>query len=82
MEAEYNHLPSQVNVVYRHPIEEEDEFEMKPGYSNFQKIENGELLAKDKHGEIKSHKDGLILMPLYQKKGEDGFFIVEEVKTK
>ena len=52
---------------------------MNPGYSNFQKIKEGEVLAKDKHGEIVSHTDGMILMPLYQKKGEDGFFIIREV---
>lgn len=79
MEQEYSHLPKHVNVLYRHPIEDEDGFEMKPGYSNFQAIQNNEWLASDKHGEIHAHVDGLILMPLYQKKGEDGFFIVEEI---
>jgi len=81
MKQEYEHLPQHVNVVYRHPVEEEDNFVMKKGYGNFQKIEEGELLAKDRHGEIISHKNGMILMPLYQSKGEDGFFIVEEVKN-
>ena len=81
MQNEYAHLPKQVNVVYRHPVEEEEGFVMNKGYTNFKEIEEGEVLANDKHGEIVSHKKGMILMPLYQKKGEDGFFIVEEVKA-
>lgn len=71
-------LPYVVNVIYHHPIEEEDEFEMKLGYTNFQKIKKDEVLAKDKNGEVLSPFDGMILMPLYQKKGSDGFFIVEK----
>lgn len=81
MEREYEHLPKQVNVIYRHPVEEEENFVMNEGYINFQEIKEGEVLANDKHGEIISHKDGLILMPLYQKKGGDGFFIVEKIKA-
>lgn len=80
MQNDFAHLPRKVNVLYRHPIEEEDGFVMEEGFSNFQKIRKGELLAYDKHGPITSHLDGLILMPLYQKKGSDGFFIVEEEK--
>lgn len=79
MVTSFIELPKHVEVVYRHPIDEEDKFVMKPGYVNFQEIKKGEILAHDKHGEIKSHTDGLILMPLYQSKGEDGFFIVKEV---
>ena len=74
----YNeNLPYVSEVIYHHLIDEEDEFEMKKGYVNFQKVKKGELLAKDKFGEILCPLDGLILMPLYQKKGSDGFFIVQ-----
>ncbi|MCB9227915.1 MAG: succinylglutamate desuccinylase/aspartoacylase family protein [Chitinophagales bacterium] len=79
METSFKNLPKHVEVIYRHPIEEDDKFIMKPGYVNFQSIKKGEVLAHDKHGEIVSHTDGLMLMPLYQSKGEDGFFIVKEV---
>ncbi|MGB1248772.1 MAG: hypothetical protein ACPG4Z_07785 [Chitinophagales bacterium] len=72
-------LPKAVNVIYRHPVDDEDEFVMKKGYSNFQPIAKGEQLATDKNGAILSPHDGLILMPLYQKKGSDGFFIVAEL---
>lgn len=73
-------LPFVSEVNYHHPITEDDEFIMKEGYSNFQEIKKGELLASDKNGNIYSEIDGLILMPLYQKKGSDGFFIVQKTK--
>lgn len=71
-------LPYVVEVSYRHAIEEEDEFVMQAGYTNFQTIKKDELLAHDKNGEIRSPHNGMILMPLYQKKGNDGFFIVQK----
>ncbi len=73
-------LPQMVEFCYRHAVSEEDEFEMQPGYRNFQAIEKGELLAHDKYGPIYAAVEGLMLMPLYQKQGVDGFFIVREVK--
>lgn len=71
-------LPYVVAVLYHHAITEEDEFVMRPGYSNFSKITKGEHLADDKEGKILAPNDGMVLMPLYQKKGSDGFFIVEK----
>ena len=53
---------------------------MKPGYKNFQKISKGEVLAEDRNGHIVSQYNGRILMPLYQKQGEEGFFIIKEIK--
>jgi len=38
------------------------------------------VLAQDRTGEIKACETGLILMPLYQALGNDGFFLVREVK--
>lgn len=70
-------LPSLVRFTYRHAIDENDKFVMRPGYKNFQKIEEGEVLADDKSGFVKANSDGMILMPLYQKQGEDGFFIIQ-----
>jgi len=71
-------LPQVARLLYKHNIEPKDEFKMKDGYKNFQKVGEGESLANDTQGEIKSKNDGMILMPLYQKKGEDGFFIIKE----
>ncbi|MEM1324632.1 MAG: succinylglutamate desuccinylase/aspartoacylase family protein [Bacteroidota bacterium] len=72
-------LPKVTELVYMHRISEEDHFKMKAGFKNFDRIEKGQLLATDKNGKILSPTDGLILMPLYQQQGENGFFIVKEV---
>ena len=71
-------LPYVVNVLYHHAISDDDNFVMKAGYSNFSKVSKGEHLADDKNGAILAPNTGMILMPLYQKKGNDGFFIVEK----
>lgn len=67
-------------VRYRWAVEPDDRFEMKAGYKNFKKIKKGEVLASDKKGSIQAPKKGRIFMPLYQKSGEDGFFIVKRLK--
>lgn len=67
--------PRILEVRYRHAVTPKDEFEMRAGYDNFQPIARGEVLAKDSLGDVKAAEQGLILMPLYQKQGEDGFFI-------
>lgn len=71
-------LPQVARLLYKHGIEDESNFEMKGGYQNFQLVSKEECLARDVNGEIKCKEDGMILMPLYQKKGEDGFFIIKE----
>jgi succinylglutamate desuccinylase len=70
------HLPKVVQLRYVHKIAPESGFAMRPGYKNFQAIGAGEHLADDAHGPITAPCDGLILMPLYQKQGTDGFFVV------
>jgi hypothetical protein len=64
----------------RHAIGAGDQFVMEPGYTNFQVVERGQLLAHDRHGEIRARENGYMLMPLYQSQGTDGFFLVREVK--
>lgn len=71
--------PKILEVRHREVVTEEDEFEMNPGFQNFDEIRRGQILAKNKTGEIKATESGLILMPLYQKQGADGFFIGREV---
>lgn len=75
-----HHLPHKVSVLYRHEVKEDDKFKMKPGYKNFQKVKKGEIVARDSGGTIQVKADGLIFMPLYQERGKDGFFIVQELE--
>ena len=82
-----NHLETYVvegnksfKLDYIYSIEEGEEFEMKPGFVGFSRIKKGEVLAHNKHGNIIAKSDGRILMPLYQKQGEDGFFMIKKIK--
>ncbi len=72
-------LPHFVRVIYRHAISPEDQFHMYPGYNNFHEVYKGEPIARDAKGEILCPFSGLMLMPLYQSQGSDGFFIMEKL---
>lgn len=72
--------PHKVQFVYKHIIEEGDEFEMLDGFQNFDPVKKGDWLGNDKFGKVFAQNDGFILMPLYQKQGNDGFFIVKAVE--
>lgn len=72
-------LPKVAELVTIHSIDNQDNFKMNPDYKNFQTVKKGEILAYDKSGAIRASEDGLILMPLYQKQGDDGFFLVKKV---
>ena len=83
----YNILKTQANktrhifeVIYRHKIEKEDSFKMLNGFKSFQKISKGKELAISNSKTIKAKLKGEIFMPLYQNKGEDGFFIIKRIK--
>ncbi len=70
--------PRVLEVLCRHPVLAEDEFRMEPGFVNLQRIQVGQLLARDRKGEIHSSWNARLLMPLYQELGNDGFFVVRE----
>ena len=76
-----HHLHGFMEVRHRHPVGKQDGFRMEEGFSNFQHIEAGRLLARDRDGEIRAVESGRILLPLYQGQGSDGFFIAREVHT-
>jgi len=78
--ADMDDVPPVVEVRYHHVIREDDGFVMEPGYSNFQPVERGQLLARDRRGPIRAGEAGQILMPLYQGQGTDGFFLVRRVR--
>jgi predicted deacylase len=69
-----------IEVRYRHSIRPEANFRMEPGFRSFQPVNRGQLLARDRSGDITARESGLILMPLYQVLGDDGFFLAREVK--
>ncbi len=73
-------LPEVVEVRHREPVEEGDGFVMDPGYASFQPVAEGEHLARRGEEDVHADRSGLILMPLYQPQGEDGFFVIQPVR--
>ena len=73
-------LPKVSRLIFKHSIEEGDSFRMKEGFKNFQRVVKDEVLGYDKQGEITAPEDALILMPLYQKQGEDGYFLINKLE--
>jgi succinylglutamate desuccinylase len=73
-------IPRVIEVRLRHAITPVDQFRMEPGFSNFHPVRKGELLARDEHGLVLAPESGRVLLPLYQGKGNDGFFIAREVR--
>lgn len=68
-------LPQFVRIESRHAITPADEFRMEPGFANIQPISADQLLAHDRNGEVRAPRTGILLMPLYQSQGDDGFFL-------
>lgn len=66
-------------ITHHLKLTSDDVFKMQPGFVNFQKITEGELLAHLNKKPIRAPHDGRIFMPLYQDEGEDAFFIVKRV---
>jgi succinylglutamate desuccinylase len=72
-------LPKIAELLTVHSIKEGDAFKMRPGFKNFQPVALNEILAEDKNGVIRSPQDGMVLMPLYQPLGSDGFFLIKKI---
>lgn len=75
------YLPKVAHLIKAHRIRPNDGFTMLPGYKNFQKVKKGETLAYDRKGPIQAEVSARILMPHYQEKGDDGFFLVKAEKN-
>jgi len=76
--ADTRHLPGAMELVHRHGIGPLDGFVMDPGYRSFQPVRTGQAVAKDVRGPVRVDRNARLLMPLYQKLGDDGFFLVRE----
>ncbi len=78
LQKSFSELPRVTRLIHAHHIKPGDAFKMRPGYVNFQKVQQGEHLADDIRGALLAKHTSLILMPLYQAQGSDGFFLVQE----
>jgi hypothetical protein len=66
-------------VIYLYRIQKHDTFKMINGFKSFEKIKKGTKLAVHNKEEITSIYNGSIFMPLYQKRGAEGFFIIKPI---
>jgi succinylglutamate desuccinylase len=73
-------LPAVVEILHRHPIEPDDGFRMVEGFVNFTPVTKGQLLAADRRGDLRAHRDGLLVLPSYQGLGDDGYFLGRRVR--
>ena len=69
-----------LRIVYRYALESTEDFNMCPGFESFQVVSAGQLLATHHGEDVRSDRDGRILMPLYQPQGDEGFFLMEELQ--
>ena len=72
-------FPDISELIYVHNIKLEDKFKMNNGYTNFQRVNKGDLLGKDIAGDVVAPHSGYLMMPLYQKQGKEGFFITKAI---
>lgn len=72
--------PPIVEIVHRQAIQAVDQFRMEPGFENFSRVAKGQLLAKDRTGEIRAPNACHVMLPLYQEQGDDGFFLARPVR--
>jgi len=63
-------------IFYRHKLPEVHSFQMAEGFWSFQALPKGTLLATEAGMPVAMEKKGILFMPLYQKQGEEGFFLI------
>lgn len=74
-----SHLKQFYEITFRHAIKDRDQFDLKPGYRNFQKLKNDEILGYEGSLELKANKGSQLFMPLYQGQGDDGYFLIKPI---
>ena len=84
-QASYSRLDSQsagmshfYEIYERFAIKDGDHFEMRNGYTNFQKVKKGEVVATYNGAEQSIDDHSMIFMPLYQSRGNDGYFLIRK----
>jgi succinylglutamate desuccinylase len=63
-------------VQYRQAVIPGSGFAMAPGFPSFRKVVEGEVVANNRTGAVRSPMSGYIFLPRYQDQGEDGFFLL------
>ncbi len=74
-----NNENSIFEVIFKYHIKKNENFLMQPHFKSFQNIKKGTFLATSNGERIFSQYTAQLFMPLYQKSGDDGFFIVRSI---
>jgi succinylglutamate desuccinylase len=72
-------LPGVVDVRCRYEVRAGEGFRMVDGFRSFQPVRRGQHIGDHALEPVLSPLTGLLLMPLYQRQGDDAFFIVRGV---
>jgi hypothetical protein len=72
-------LPRVMEVKDLHFVREGDGFQMEPGFTHYNRVTTGQILAHDDRGELRASMTGRILMPLYKPPSDHGFFITKDL---
>ena len=67
-------------VVYLHRVRAHETFSMNNEFKSFQRVSKGTPLATNNNEIVKAKFTSLIFMPLYQKQGAEGFFLIKPIK--
>ncbi|NRD22209.1 succinylglutamate desuccinylase/aspartoacylase family protein [Winogradskyella litoriviva] len=81
LENSSKNIASIFEIIYKYHIKPKELFTMKEGFESFQNIKKGTVLATTNGKFIYSEYSAKLFMPLYQKSGDDGFFIIQEIPT-
>ena len=52
---------------------------MKEGFRSFQPLQRGTVLATEGGRPVELSTSGILFMPLYQKQGDEGFFLIRRI---
>lgn len=72
-------IPGILEIRHRHGLNGGEEFVMKPGFANFSPLAKGQVVALDGEAEIRTPVSGMMMLPRYQREGDDGYFVVAPV---
>jgi len=80
LRAATRELPGVIEIRHRHVVRSEQEpFAMLPGFANFQPVTDGQVVASDRDGDVRTPEAALMMLPRYQPQGEDGYFLARPV---
>lgn len=80
LQEERGKTPRVLEVVHRQVLQRDDGFKMNAGWRSFDRVTRTQVVARDHHGPIRSPASGVMLLPLYQGQGDDGFFVARPVR--